>query len=338
MRKTPSLALLASILLALSGAAGAAGAADDRAALVPSRGELRVIAGGGVHASPLADDAIFSAVAPLDADRWVAAGVRGGSKLLLVRGEGEAAERIAVPEVGGAIAAAPVPLTRDGDLVGLAWLSGDDPGALAVRWARWEGGGAVGSWSEPERVAAPGPGSQLALSGAVLRDGSTMLVWSRFDGEDDEIVWSRHDGRGWSAPARLANDNRVPDVTPVVAPLGDGAVVAWSRFGQGSYHLTTARWSGAGGWSAAERIGPRGSVHPRLRAGEDGALLLYRDVRRGGYEVLRLDEAGRITARAFFEHESSEGEPALLGSDGETVRIVPPRQTEAKSLRWQPVS
>src|SRR5690606_27472122 len=115
---------------------------------------------------------------------------------------------------------------------------------------------------EPERVAAPGPGSQLALSGAVLRDGSTMLVWSRFDGEDDEIFWSRHDGRRWSAPARLAHDNRVPDVTPVVAPLGDGAVVAWSRFGQGTYHLTTAHWSRAAGWSAGERTGPRGSVHP----------------------------------------------------------------------------
>lgn len=335
MRKTTLLAMLASTLLALPGAAEAA---DDRAALIPGRGELRVIAGGGLHTSPLADDAHFSSVAPLDADRWVAAGVRGGSKLLLVRGEGEAAERIAVPEVGGAVAAAPVPLTSGGELLGLAWLAGDDPRSLSVRYARWEGGGAIGSWSEPERVAAPGPGSQLALSGSVLRDGSTMLVWSRFDGTDDEIFWSRHDGRRWSPPARLAHDNRVPDVTPVVAPLGDGAVVAWSRFGQGTYHLTTARWSAAAGWSAAERIGPRGSVHPRLLAGEDGALLLYRDARRRGYEVLRLDEAGRITGRAFLAHESPEGEPALLGADGETVRIVPPRQTEAKSLRWQPAT
>lgn len=334
MRKTTLAAVLALALPFLAPPTPAA-AEDDSAALVSRRGELRVIAGGGVHASRIADDADFHAVAPLDRDRWVAAGVRGGSNLLLVRGEGDAAERLAVPDVGGGRAAAPVPLTRDGELIGLAWLSGDDPFRLSVRHARWEGGSAVGSWTETETVAGPGGGHQVALSGAVLRDGSTVLVWSSYDGEDDEIVWSRFDGRRWSAPARLADDNRVPDVTPSVAPLGDGAVVAWNRYGEGSYHVATARWSGDG-WSAAERTGPPGSVRPKLRATKSGdALLLYRDVPGEGYGVLRLDADGRVAGRVFLEHRSSEGEPALLGADETSVRIVPPRATEAKSLAWR---
>jgi hypothetical protein len=345
MRTIRTLAVLAlplsilAVALALVVAAPApADAQDAPAALVSRQGELRVMAGDGVHSSRIADDVLFHSVAPLDRDRWVAAGVRGGSNLLLVRGEGDAAERIAVPAVGGGVAMAPVPLTRDGELTGLAWLSGDDPHRLSVRYARWEGGSAIGSWGETETVAAPpARGSQLALSGAVLRDGSTMLVWSRFDGHDDEIVWSRFDGRRWSAPARVADDNRVPDVTPSVAPLGDGAIVAWSRFGQDTYQVTTARWPGSRGegWTAAERTGPPGSGRPQLRAEGDGALLLFRDVPRSGYGVLRLDAAGGVTARAFLEHASAEGVPAIAGSDRDSVRIVPPGAAEAKPLAWQ---
>jgi hypothetical protein len=325
--------------LVLSGPVPTA-AQDAPVALLSRQGELRVMAGDGLHASRIADDALFAAVAPLDRDRWVAAGVRGGSNLLLVRGEGDAAERIAVPAVGGSVAMFPVPLTRDGDLVGLAWLSGDDPHRLSVRYARWEGGSAIGSWGETETVAGPpARGSQLALSGAVLRDGSIMLVWSRFDGRDDEIVWSRLDGRRWSAPARVAGDNRVPDVTPSVAPLGDGAIVAWSRFGQDAYHVATARWPGSGGrrgegWTAAEPTGPRGSGRPHLRAEGDGALLLYRDVLREGYGVLRIDPAGTVTGRAFLPHASAEGVPAIAGADEVSVRVVPPGASAARSLSW----
>ena len=341
IRTLAPLALSLSALAVLPFGSAPAAAQDAPAALVPRQGELRVMAGDGLHASRIADDAHFTAVAPLDRDRWVAAGVRGGSNLLLVRGEGDAAERIAVPAVGGSVAMFPVPLTRDGELVGLAWLSGDDPHRLSVRYARWEGGSAIGSWGETETVAAPpARGSQLALSGAVLRDGSTMLVWSRFDGRDDEIVWSRLDGRRWSAPARVADDNRVPDVTPSVAPLGDGAIVAWSRFAQDAYHVATARWPASGGqggdgWTAAEHTGPRGSGRPQLRAEGDGALLLYRDVLREGYGVLRIDPAGAVTGRAFLEHPSAEGVPAIAGADEASVRVVPPGATTAKALAWQ---
>lgn len=315
--------------------------AEEPAVLLSRTGELRVAAGGGVHASPLADGARFHAVAPLGTDRWIAAGVRSSSALLLVRGEGSAAERIAVPETGGRVVAAPVPVTRDGEIVGLAWLAGDDPRRLAVRFAHWRGGGPQGSWSAPERVAPPARGSQLALSGATLADGSTLLVWSAFDGRDDEILWSRYDGRRWSAPARIGADNRVPDITPTITPLGDGAVVVWSRFADGGYHLASARWLGGGrGWSEVERLTASGSVRPSLRSDGEGAVLLYRDVVRTGHAAMRLDGAARVTARAFLadpaQGAAGEDEAVVVGSDRSAVRILPAGRAEAVAVPWQP--
>ena len=318
----------------------AAGAADlEGPALTRGRGELRVaVAGEEAYRAPIEPDVRFEAVAPLDGDRWVAAGVRAGSALLLVRGEGSAAERLSVPATGGRLVAAPVPLTADGDLVGLAWLAGDDPRRLTVRFARWEGGSAVGSWSETERVAGPARGTQTALSGTVLADGSALLLWSAFDGQDDEILWSRRSGGRWSAPAPVAAGNRVPDVTPVVAAVDDGAIAAWSRYRGGEYQLVTARWTGSPEtpWGEVQVTGPPGSVLPELRSEEDGALLLYREARRRGWTVLRLDAGGRVTARAFVSLPSAEATPALVGSDRDGVALAMPRGGVRK-VRWEPV-
>lgn len=334
----PILSIL-SILLLGATAGSAAAAEPGAAALTSGRGELRVaIAGQEAYRAPLEADVRFDTVAPLDDDRWVAAGVRGGSALLLVRGEGSAAERLSVPETAGRLVASPVPLTDDGDLVGLAWLAGDDPRRLTVRFARWEGGSPVGSWGETERVAGPARGSQTALSGTVLRDGSALLVWSAFDGEDDEVLWSRLSGNRWSAPRLIAAGNRVPDVTPVVAGLGDGAVAAWSRYRRGEYHLVTARWtgSGEGSWTEAEVTGPPGSVRPELRSEGEQALLLYRDARRQGWTVLRLDAAGRVAARAFVDLSSPETAPTLVASDRDGVDLGMPRGP-VRRVRWQPL-
>lgn len=149
----------------------------------------------------------------------------------------------------------PVVLTEaDGSLAGLAWLEGDGLRSLAVRVAEFEGStpwsdGAA--WSAPRDVAPAGAGSQLALAGAVLTDGSWLLVWSGFDGEDDEILFAHRSPDGaWSGPRVLRlpgeGDNQVPDITPAVTALADGgAIVAWSRFhrepgGTSSYRLHRA--------------------------------------------------------------------------------------------------
>ena len=325
LRRRPALPLLALALLALSPAGPETSArADERSpALVSGRGELRVaIPGGETFRAELPAEVVVHAVAGVDGGAWVAAGTRArdaeGSPLVLFRGQGAAAEQVAVPEAGGPLAASPTPLVSGDDLLGLAWLAGDDPGRLSVRFAPWLGGatlpGAGGEWGEPEQVAGPAPGSQLALSGAALGDGSVVLAWSAFDGEDDEILWSVRSAGRWSEPARLGADNAVPDVTPALAALGDGAIAAWSRFDGGEYRLVAARYTG-GGWSEPEPLAGPGSLFPELHPGERGPVLLYRDARRRGWTALRLDPAGRVTARAFLGVSAPDSAPALGAAD-----------------------
>ena len=321
--------LAASAALFPTPPAAAAEAAQAAPALVSGRGELRVATPDGeTFRAALPEGVAVHAVAGLDGRAWLAAGSRAGtgegSALVLLRGEGAEAERLAVPEAGGPLVASPTPLVFAGDLLGLAWLAGDAPGRLTVRFAPWVGGatlpGAGGEWGEPELVAGSATGSQLALAGVALAGGSAVLVWSAFDGEDDEILWSVRTAGRWSEPARLGEDNAVPDVTPAVAALGDGAIAAWSRYDGSEYRLVAARWTGEA-WTAHEPLAGSGSLFPSFHPGRGGPLLLYRDARRQGWAALRLDRAGRPTARAFLGESPSGPPPALLAAE----------------LRWDPL-
>ena len=212
-------------------------------------------------------------------DGRLAAGTRrtdAGTELVLFA---EAADRVAslpVPTLRiGAVRHDPQPLVADGELAGLAWLEGRDLRSLAVRFARWVGEG----WERPHTVAAPGPGSQLALAAARLADGSWLLAWSRYDGGDDEVVWSRSagsDGAAWSPPRRIAADNAVPDVTPALAAApGGGAVAAWSRYDGEDYRVVTARFDGRR-WTVPRVVGPAGSLEPsweRAASGEPALVV-----------------------------------------------------------------
>lgn len=331
--------LAGALVLALAGAGAAAAEEGSRAALVSGRGELRVATAGGEGLRvALPEGVTVHALAPLEGRAWLAAGTRDGSALVLYRGEGTEAERMAGPEAGGEILASPTPLASGGDLVGLAWLAGDDPGRLTVRFAPWVGGatvpGAGGEWGEPELVAGPAPGSQLALAGAALADGSALLVWSAFDGDDDEVLWSVRAAGRWSEPARLAADNAVPDVTPAVAALGAGALAAWSRYDGSEYRLVASRWSGER-WTAPEPLAAPGSLYPSFHPGDGGPLLLYRDARRQGWAVLRLEETGRVAARAFLGASPPDATPALLGADAQSVSVLPHAGTRAIERPWE---
>lgn len=303
-----ALILLPALAGLLAGPAAARAGAREAPELLSGRGELRVAdAAGEVLRAPLAEGVEIHALTPLDGDAWLAAGTRDSSTLIVVRGEGGEARRVPAPEAGGALVASPAPLASGGELLGLAWLAGADPRSLEVRFAPWTGGGLPGDgegiseWAAPETVAGPAPGSQTALTGTVLRDGSVLLLWSAHDGEDDEILWSLRSGGAWSEPARLAADNAVPDILPAVAPLGGGAVAAWNRYDGREYRVVVSRWAG-GVWSAPEPAGPPGSLYPVLYPvlgrssgkGADGVELRYRDARRRAWMALRLDGSGRI--------------------------------------------
>jgi hypothetical protein len=214
--------------------------------------------------------------------------------------------------------ARPQPLVDAGRLVGLAWLEGSDASALGVRVAEWNGSG----FSPARWVAPPADGSQLALSAAVLADGSWLLVWSAFDGRDDEIVWSRHDGSSWSEPARLHPANAVPDITPVVAATSRGAVAAWSRYDGGAYRGRVMRFDADSGWHDEERLGAAGSVFPFFVADEatGGPVLVFREGVEGRWELIELDGGGGVRSRARFTGDP-ERRPAVRRVAGGAVRL-----------------
>jgi hypothetical protein len=187
-------------------------------------------------------------------------------------------------------------------LVGLAWLEGSDSSNLGVRAAVWNGSGFTAS----EWVARPIDGSQLALSGAVLADGSWLLVWSAFDGEDDEILWSRRDGSSWSTPARLHPGNEVPDITPVVAATARGAIAAWSRYDGGVYRGRVMRFTTSSGWHDEERVGGAGSVFPFFVADEAASQpsLVFREGVQGRWDLFEIGGAGEVRSHTRWNGEA----------------------------------
>lgn len=316
------------LLLALLVTGSASAQSFERPALASGQGVLALA--GLVGTSPLPPGVLLSAIAPAGplAD-WLAAGTAGETHLYLVRGDGDLVERLNGPRETAATVAEPVPISDEkGRLVGLAWLAGRDRAALAVRFAPWEGD----RWGPAVTVAAPGPGSQLALA-AAARGGTVVLAWSSFDGSDDEILTSRRVEGRWSAPRRVAPDNTVPDVTPALAADGDGFLLVWSGFDAGEYRLRGSRLR-ADQWSAPVTLGPPGSLFPVLAPSERGSLLLYRDAREQTWTVLELDRSGRTLSRARLA-APSDAAPAILAATRTGVRLLV--AGSATEIRWEAV-
>jgi hypothetical protein len=261
---------------------------------------------------------VFEAAAALDTG-WLLAGYRAvengpGSELVLLRGNEKGMKELPVPPSGSATAISPQPLVESGRLVGLVWLEGSDPSALGVRAAAWNGGGfTAAEWVSPAL-----DGSQLALSGAVLADGSWLLVWSAFDGGDDEILWSRRDGTSWTAPARLHPDNQVPDITPVVAPTARGAVAAWSRYDGGAYRGRLMRFEADAGWRDEERLGGAGSVFPFFAVDDtkSGPLLVFREGVEGRWDLIELGGRGEVRSRTRWTGDPGRRPVVQVGAGG----------------------
>ncbi|MFQ5525940.1 MAG: hypothetical protein ACE5GX_06715 [Thermoanaerobaculia bacterium] len=254
---------------------------------------------------------------------WILGGERmssNGSELFLWRHDGEQAREFEGPlsPEQPPLRREATPLVRDGSLAGLLWLEGERHNRLAVRAAAWTAAG----WGPSEPVSVPGPGSQVAVSGTVLGDGSWLAVWTWVDTQGDaETVWSLRRNGHWSEPQRIHEDNLVHDVQPVLAGLGDRALVVWSSFDGNDYRMRRARFDGSS-WRASGFFGGRGAGDPVLEAetqpgGSGGrfASLRYVTVAPSTWSFVDFNAGGEAIAEGVLERESRDFGPVLLARD-----------------------
>lgn len=319
-KRTHRLLATATALLVAAGAAAAADPAGqiwghERGLLTRDEAGYRFVTGTTRVEVLMPAGARIDKVIPLRETTFVSAVAasragEGGTELVL--GLASATGWIALPAPAGRAAgisrANAVPVAdRQGELASIAWLEGSRRESNAVQVAAWNGTG----WSEPVQIAGPGPGSQLALASATLDDGSAILVWSRFDGADDEVVFSRLVDGQWQPAQSIAPDNQVPDIVPAVVATQDGALVAWNRYDGHDYRVVVARFAN-GTWSAPEPVGGPGSVFPTFERIDGGARLLFESARPHGWNVLELEGSGKIRREARLETPDRQ-RPVVMG-------------------------
>jgi hypothetical protein len=265
---------------------------------------------------------------------WVTAGVhatkRGRRELVVVVEDGAGVERLTPPgRQKKRLRILPTLLIEDDEFSGVAWLEGDDHQSLSVRFAEWNGV----DWGPVKKVSRPGRGSQTGLVGSVLRDGSHLLVWSAYDGGDDEIVWSRRRGSSWSRPKRLTVNNRTPDITPAVVPMGSGALAVWSHFDGDDYRLVAARFDGRR-WKRPELIGPAGSLDPRFVEVDTGLFLTFQNAWPAGWSVVEIGKGGDPRRRAIVQQRLDK-RPVLAQPGSREVTLLWPQEDGVHTVEWE---
>ncbi len=263
---------------------------------------------------------------------WAVAGRdTNGQRFLLYAGRGGVVTALPTPRrtaTGNRLGSARW-LASDGPepLHGLVWLEAGRPRAQEVWLAPWRDGG----FEPPARLVAAGPGSQTALDAAVLRDGSWLLVWCAFDGEDDELVWRQRRPEGAWVGGRVSPDNGAPDITPRLRVTRDGAAVAWSRYDGRVYRVRTARFKD-GRWSDEDWAAPADSLYPEWAGGDDTLLYLEGATRTwtaaGPASTLRFETA--TSTAPVLDIDSTSGVVGALWPEASGWRAEAGRSVGAR--------
>ncbi len=238
-------------------------------------------------------------------------------RLVLATGDTKAQRNLLTPPFEDReILASPRLLVAPKGLAGLAWLEGNDPRQLSLRASTFSKNG----WAKPVTVSPPGPGSQTGLTATLLNDGSWLLAWSAFDGQDDEILWSHYRDGTWSEPREVCCGNQTPDITPTLTAVGSsGALLAFSHFDDGQYSVLLSFFDGQG-WSEPRPVAPRGSVRPSLDQLGGEPVLLYRRPAVGHWEAAELGPAGHVHRRIELP-ASSTATPILVSQGPDGIEI-----------------
>lgn len=261
---------------------------------------------------------------------WAAAGTQAttrGKKIVVLEQSAAGLQRIPEPaSQTEQLRLQPRLMITRSEVGGLAWLEGKDPSSMSVRTANWTGT----EWQSVQVVSPPLKGSQTGLTGTVLADGSWLLVWAAFDGQDDEIYWSQKKVGSWSPPRRLAGNNAWPDITPEVIATRTGALAAWSRFDGNDYRLTIARFDGSR-WSSPQTVGNRGSVDPQLTTLGGQTYLLFNSASTSSWTVLEIQSSGRVGRQASLPGPGDEI-PILTWASSHQVGLRSPSIRETTAL------
>ena len=314
----------AAILFASASVAGVLQATREGGQLyaVQGRDSLRIGHLGGAEAEIEVPSGVSIYALEPTGSGWLAAGhspSETGTELLLIEQSEGTIRSLPVPQILGArLSGQPILLIQDDFLAGLVWATGDELRGLEIWAAEW----LHGKWGEPEIVSPKGPGSQVAPRALVLEDGSWLVAWAAYDGEDDEIVWSLRSRGEWTKPTRVAADNVVPDITPRLLAIDGGALLAWSWYDGNDYRMKTSRFI-SGNWTDPEVFGDKGSLYPSVIQTDEGGLLLYKTVEPASWTVLALDRQGVASRRAVVA-DDSEDRPLLAIDEG-----------KGALLRWQ---
>jgi hypothetical protein len=154
-------------------------------------------------------------------------------------------------------------------------------GTTTVVWQRSDGANLIvqaatrslgGVWNPPVAVSVPGQDA-IYPQVAAAKDGTTTVVWQRFDG----VHWivqatSRSPGGSWSTPAGLSAPGQ--DATyPQVAAAAVGTTTAvWQRRDGTGWVVQAASRSAAGAWSTPTDLSTsnRYVPDPQVAAAADG--------------------------------------------------------------------
>ncbi len=266
---------------------------------------------------------------------WLLAAVSsdaGAPRIELLAGRGAEVEALPSPAAGSAAELMqPVFVADRHGFQALVWLAGDAHNQLAVHASHWLAGG----WGPTETLSQPGPGTQIAPTTAVLGDGTWLVAWAAFDGRDDEILWSRFAAGAWTAPAPVAADNAVPDITPHLFATGGGALIAWSRYDGNDYRVNVARFDGER-WSQPSVAGPAGSTEPMFQAAEH-PYVIYRHADPPAWSVIELDAGGTVLREATTRSVAGPQRPVIGAVSERTVElqwIGAERQMTSAPLAW----
>jgi hypothetical protein len=300
---------------------------------------LAVLDASGRAVARIQDSIHEPVVADAGQGKWLLAGLESAARprLALWSGLGGERRKLANPSSErGSLQLAPTWLPGQ-RLPHLVWLEGDDPQGLEIRAAAWNGK----RWTRQHTIAPRAPGSQLGLT-AVEFGGQPLVVWTAFDGHDDEVLWSILAGKHWSHARRLDADNSVPDVAPALALASGGVLAAWNRMENNSYRVAMARFDGSR-WGAVTLAGPPSSSTPVFIEGAQELGLLYRTGNPAGFELLELDAFGAPTGRSASWHPETSPhrrlEPPLaveIGPSGAHLSFAEP--AAEVDLPWRPAS